>query len=120
MCHRGGGEATAKGGCHGGGGEATARRGCQQVGGEATARRGHQKGGGETVANRQYHQEREKTGESVIEEVGRPMSAEIVTKEEERLLPSTAGILTGLVLEVICKDCDCVVLVRLSQTGSRG
>ena len=45
------------------------------------------------------------------------MSAEVVTKEEGRLLPSTAGILTGLVLEAICKDCDCAVLVRLSQTG---
>jgi len=43
------------------------------------------------------------------------MSAEVVTKEEGRLLPSTAGILTGLALEAICKDC--VVLVRLSQTG---
>ena len=97
--------------CNRGGGEATARRG------EATTRSGHQKGGVETVANRRYHREREKTGESVIEEVGRQMSAEVVTKEEGRLLPSTAGILTGLVLEAICKDCDCVVLVRLSQTG---
>ena len=45
------------------------------------------------------------------------MSAEVVTKEEGRLLPSTTEILTGLVLEAICKDCDCVVLVKLSQTG---
>lgn len=57
-------------------------------------------------------------GESVIEEVGRWMSEEGVTEEEGRLLPSTVEVLTGLSLDAICKDCDCVVLVKLSQTGS--
>ena len=56
-------------------------------------------------------------GDSVIEEEGRWMSEEGITEEEGRLLPSTAEVLTGLVLEAVCKDCDCVVLVRLSQTS---
>ena len=46
------------------------------------------------------------------------MPEEGVTEEEGRQLPSTVEVLTGSVLDAIGKDCDCVVLVRLSQTGS--